>query len=102
MTERSLPARAPRSPAMTIAGAFAAAVVILLVASIAIHLVAGVVSLALPILLVAGGVTLVARDHRLLGWPAIALGGVLLLGHLPLLLLLTAVAALAWSAARRT
>jgi hypothetical protein len=101
MTERPLPARVPRSPAVTIAGAFAAAIVILVLANIAIHVVAGVVGLFLPLLLVAGGISLVARDHRLLGWSAVGLGGVLLLGHLPLLLLVTVVAAATWSLARR-
>jgi hypothetical protein len=102
MTERPLPAHVPRSPAASIAGAFAAAIVILVLGSIAIHVLAGLVGLAIPIVLVAGGVSLVARDHRFLGWSAVGLGGVMLLGHLPLLLLVTAVAAVAWSIGHRS
>ncbi len=90
-----------RLPIGPIVGAAAVVLGVVIVVAVVVPALLWLLGLALPLLLLWVGAELVAERHPVLGWLAVGIGGVLLLGRLPLLALLAAAGAVGWMLARR-
>lgn len=85
----------------TIAVAGAAVVVAIVIAAMVASAALAFVGFVIPFVLIGAGALLLADDRPVLGWSSVGVGGVLLLGHLPLIALLIGAAAGGWLIARR-
>jgi hypothetical protein len=95
---RALPdAPSPATLVAATAAVIVAVVVVAIVASAALSF----IGFAVPFVLVGIGAMLVAGDRPILGWSAVGVGGVLLVGQLPWIALLAGAAAFGWFLARR-
>jgi hypothetical protein len=102
MNDWSLAPTSPRrSPIVPVLAAVGVGLVALLVVGTVVSAAFTLAALLLPLLLLVAGVHFLGERRTVLGWALVVLGGVLLLGRLPLLLLLAGAAVVGWMVARR-